>query len=278
MNGTVAGHTHLDEDGRIFLMLEHNVLGFASVPYRDTYGLFRLRRTPGWLETIMIGRFRVPFGIVTDEHRTYTRIQTNTEWYTLETGALLSGNPYESVHLDLGVFNGSEFAGQSLNTGQAPQWELLGNVRWLKSPFMLGASGRKGAWSTYAGATYRAFTLLLEHAQAKARNRALARGFVGNAGYGESIMKSHSQGWLAWLEWAYNHRFALIYKFDLLIPDRDYKADNYERHGLGFRWAIGPGVLIHARGEWARATHPSEDEGIGTGRQSAGWALLQFEL
>lgn len=285
MSGAVAGHAALDEDERAVLVLEHNVGGFSAAPYRDTYAMFRPRSK--WLNSVAAGRFRAPFGIVTDEHRTYTRLQTNTEWYSFETGALLSGDPAYSFHYDLAVVNGTHSPGSSLGTGQGNHWGSILNLRFLRTPYLAGASGsyfrtsgtsRSRAASAYGGYTWRRWAVLGEFVRAEGFNSNLARGFVSNPSYAETVTRSVSCGWMGWLEYEVNPRFVGIYKFDLLTPDRDFPADQYERHGLGFRWNVAPFVWVWARAEKARATHPAEKQGTGLGRMDAAYAILQVTL
>src|SRR5665213_3386586 len=85
MSGSVAGHVALDEEQKIHLVIEQNIAGFQQANMRDTYALYKFSPDgkPAWFESLMVGRFREPFGIVTDEHRTYTRQATGTEWYAM---------------------------------------------------------------------------------------------------------------------------------------------------------------------------------------------------
>lgn len=287
MSGSVAGHASLDEKERVVLVLEHNIAGFSAAPYRDTYALFRIPRR--WAESLMVGRFRVPFGIVTDEHRTYTRVQTQTEWYSFETGAMLSGNPTRHLHYDWAVVNGTHSTGSSMAAGQAGHWGTVLNLRYLRAPYLAGASGsyfnsgaggrtRSRAGSAYGAFIWNRWTLLGEFVRAEGFNSNLARGFVSNPLYGETLANAVSHGVFALLEYEFTERLYGIYKFDLLTPDRDFPADQFERHGLGFRWNLAPFVWLQARIEKARASHPSERRGTGTGRLDAAFAILQITL
>ncbi len=295
MSASVAGHVFLDSAKRIHLVIEHNIAGFAMAPYRDTYALLRLSEkvTPSVFDTLIIGRFRVPFGIATDEHRTYVRFQNQTRWFDFETGAMLSGNPSYQWHYDLAVVNGEKSAGQSLNSGQALRWGTVANIRWMPGAVIFGLSGsihdhekadetRKSA-SVYSILSIGRWTqdripltLQIEHARAWHWNSILTQGFVSDPAYGTAVMRSESRGWLVWLEWEFSRRLALIYKYDWLAPDRDFPADFYARHGVGWRWRIGPNALIQGRFEIAKATHPSEVRGEAIGRQSAVFGFLQL--
>jgi hypothetical protein len=296
MSGSVAGHAPLDDDGRIQFVIEHNIAGFAAAPLRDTYALFRLNvdDKPNWFRTLLAGRFRAPFGIVTDEHRTYTRVQTATEWYTFETGLLLSGDsPGEFWHYDLALVNGENSGGQSLDQGVAPLWGTVLNVRWMPGAVMVGASGAyhehspardsRSAASLYAILSVARWTdnrwpltLEFEAAQAWGWGSNLGHGFANDPAYVSAVDRSVSRGGLAVVEWALSQRFVILYKLDYLIPDREFPADYYVRHGLGVRWWIGPNTIIQARTEVARAAPPSEAGSTQPAAQNATYALLQL--
>lgn len=299
MSGSVAGNVALDEEQRIRLVLEHNVGGFAAGPYRDSYALFHFNNPNDgknhWADSLMVGRFRTPFGIVTDEHRTYTRVQSATEWYTMETGFLFSGTPSDSIHYDLALINGENQTGQTLNKGASARWGSVANLRYMPGPIMLGASfsyyDREPSSSSRQAASF--YTLIsigrwtndvipvavaLEHVRAKNWGSHLGQGFAKDSTYVSSVSSAQSEGWLASLEYRLNPRFVLIYKYDLLLADQNFPADFYSRHGLGFKWYVGPNVMIQTRTEFARATHPSEKGSTGVGGQSATYGLLQLSL
>lgn len=287
MAGAVAGHVYLDAGRRLLLLLDHNFAGFAAAPYREAYLQWR-PRVGRWIDTVTAGRFRAPFGIVTDEHRTYARIQTGSEFFNYDTGALVSGNPIQWLHYDWAVVSGVHSTGSTLGTDQSSQWGTLVNARWLRRPWMFGASAayydpaagqlERRAWTLYAGAVWNRWLVMAERAEARGFNSGLARGFVASNAFADAVSGAESTGWLGWLEYSVSDRLALIYKYDLLTPDRSFPADLYERHGLGARWALGPNVLLQVRAERARATPPSEATGVSLGNQHAFFSVLQVAL
>lgn len=300
MSGSFAGHAHLDEQKRIFLMLEHNIAGLSAAPFGNAYALFDIspEKRPGFFDSLLIGRFRIPFGLMTDEHRTYTRIQTATEWFTFETGLMLSGSPTKNLHYDFALLNGDRAGGQSFATAGANHWGSLLNIRWMPGPFILGSSANlsnfenagQGPASREAISFYSVISLgrwtnsqipmnlKLEYVTAKGRNSGLGRGFVSDAAYAQALENESSQGLLTWVDYQIAENLTLIYKYDFLIPDKNFPADRYERHGAGFRWNIGPNTILQTRAEWARATPPSEKNASATGGQNAIFALLQLSL
>jgi len=298
MQGSVAGHVDLDEEKRIKLVLEHNIAGFAAAQFRDTYALFRLSEkttVPSWLDTLLVGRFREPFGIITDEHRTYTRVATATEFYTFETGVLLSGTPSYQFHYDVALVSGEDSAGQTVSTGQAERFGGVVNLRWMPGPVMFGASGsyyehEMRSESTKAVSVYGILSIgrwtndripvfvHVEHTEAWGLDSRLGQGFANDPNYVAALGLSESLGWLTLVEWAITPRFNLIYKYDRLQPNASYVADYYDRHGFGFRWDIGPNVIVQFRSEFANATHPSEADSSAIAAQDATFAILQLSL
>jgi hypothetical protein len=296
MSGSIAGHIGLDAKGEFNLVIEHNIAGFAQAPWRDTYALIDLQSggdRPRWFDSILIGRFRPPFGIVSDEHRTYTRIQSATEWYTFETGAMLSGTPSSSWHYDLALVNSETSSGQSLSTQAAERWGGFANVRYMPGAAWFGVSESyhdhsparesRRALSIYSVLSLSRWTknripvsVRLEHVEAKNWGSHLGQGFASDSNYVQSLSTSQSQGWLAWFEYEISDRLWLVYKYDRLTPDRDFPADYYERHGVGFRWALAANVLLQVRSEFARATPPSEAHSTTEGGQDASFAILRL--
>ena len=90
---------------------------------------------------VMFGRFNSPFGLLTDEHRTYTRLQTNMTLNNYEMGVAFSGNILDSLHYDLAFCNDFQNGGGAFTNGDISYGEVL-NLRWNPSslPFFLGAS------------------------------------------------------------------------------------------------------------------------------------------
>jgi hypothetical protein len=296
MSGSVAAHVPLDDKKKIELVLEHNIAGFSAAPYRDSYVLFHFSKENeySWLGSLLVGRFRPPFGIITDDHRTYTRIQTATQWFTNETGVLLSSTPSETVHMDLAVTNGFGSSGQSLNAGQANLWGGVFNIRYMPSAFYVGASARFGAisqsrtanaWSLYTVLSLARWTqeeipltLKLEYVQAQKFNPLLARGYASDNNYVNSLTDSTSRGIYLQADWWLTNRLTLIYKFDYLMPDTTYNADFYLRNGVGLRWSAAAFTYLEARAELARATHPSENSKSGSLSRNAGFIILGVSL
>ncbi len=296
MSGSMAGHVALDRAETIRLVVEHNFAGFAAAPYRDTYLLvnFAKLKDDSWFETLLVGRFRLPFGIVNDEHRTYTQIISNTQWFTFQNGLMLSGTPSSKIHYDFGLVNGINSTGQSLGQGQAEQFGGFFNIRYMPTFFWIGFSGRyhetagtqtSQAWSLYTVASINRLTnnkiplsVNFEWTQSQGFNSILSQGYVSDPQFARASLLSKAEGLLAQLEYWLTPKLSLIYKYDWLIPDRKFPDDLYERHGMGIRWMIAVSIGLQLRSEMARATHPSEMTKQGTLAQDAHFAILEVKF
>ncbi|MGZ3722694.1 MAG: hypothetical protein ACXVA9_07190 [Bdellovibrionales bacterium] len=298
MSGSVAGHVALDEEKKIHLVIESNVAGFQQAMLRDTYALYKFStdERPAWFESLLVGRFRAPFGIITDEHRTYTRIQSGTEWFSMEAGALLSGQTGKAnLHYDLAWLNGENTGGQSIAQNGAGRWGTVLNLRYMPGPAMFGASysyhrhdpksESRTAASFYTVVSVARWsdgkiplTVELEHVRATNWGGNLGRGFINDPGYAASLTSTQSYGYLAQVIWDLSHKFSWIYKFDWLVPDQNFPSDFYQRHGLGLRYWFGPNAWLQVRTEVARASPPSEVGGQSLGAQNASFAILQLSF
>ncbi|MCB0386281.1 MAG: hypothetical protein KDD43_12885 [Bdellovibrionales bacterium] len=307
--GVMAGNLsanlpiHTDEVSKTKLraVLSHNVGGFpagAGSP-REVVLRWGLKDdSAGGLgpQYALLGRFVSPFGILTDEHRTYTKLQTKSTWNDLDMGAMFSGDPLGFVHYDLAVVNGQKTAGAGIAAGNAATWGGVLNLRFLSTSFPLGfgLSGLhyekvKDQDSPSAGAAYLMLSLdkltgstikgalMAEYVIAQGWNSTL-NNFFTDAAYQTSLATSESEGWYAFLTWELTEKLSFVYKYDQFTPDRKFTADSYTRHGAGFKYYFGPNLFTQIRVEKADATHPTEDQGTETGALDATWAYLQLSI
>ena len=296
MAAAISGHAALDEQKKVELVVGTNIAGFSAAPLYETYVLYNFSNEPAWLETMVLGRIRPAFGIMTDEHRTYTRIQTATDWNSYETGAMVSGQaPVFPLHLDATLVSGEKSPGNSLPQAAAVRWGTLLNARYMLGPAIVGVSfsyhrhdprsDSRTAWSLYSVISVSRWsenrvplTLELETVHAANWGAALGRGFAADLNYVNALGGARSEGWMVKLIWSAVRNLDLIYKLDYLVPDRNYPADVYDRHGVGLRWFAGPGVIAQVRYELARATPPSEAESTATAAQDAAFGILQLSF
>lgn len=290
----------------------HNIGGFSNpiTPenFRDSYLRIKLyddyRIFP---QFITIGRFSAPFGLLTDEHRTYIRQQTKTTWNDREMGILFSGDWSHNVHYDLALVNGEQIAGRGFNTGQLLQWGGIANIRYLALwGWMAGVSASyynnekySSALSVYQVLSMDSLTkdrlpgvLIAEAVFGYKTNHYLASFFSDTARYSKEVEDSASLGYL--VQWNYNFlpAWKFIFKYDQLFPDVSYRKtqednynfkDYYQRFGLGLRYFFNNQTLLDLRYEKAIATPLSEKQAeqegkTGLAAQDAIWLLLQVKL
>lgn len=307
VNVPIVLGTHDIPETRI--VLTENVGGFpggAGGP-RETYARWKFKEDAAqtmYPKYLLLGRIESPFGIITDEHRTYTKIQTKTSWNDMEMGALVSGDLLESVHYDFELVNGEETQGAVLGKSNATLFGTILNLRWMPArlPFALGASGsfherKKSDPSTTttgsnpeASAFYTMLSLdrltkslltgslMLEYVLAHNTNEQISSGFFTDPSYQASVLDAQSEGWYGQLNYDLSRRWTLIYKFDYLVLNTSFRSDAYIRHGLGVRYMMGPNMMVQGRYEKAAARQPTEAAGTGLGAQDAAWALLMISI
>lgn len=285
-----------------YVVLEHNLSGFGGSARHGYLQWVHGVETENYLlpQHIMIGRFYPPFGLTTDEHRTYTKMQINAQWNVgYETGMLFSSNPVEPIHYDISIVNGVKNLGSAPDTGVATTWGGVFNIRWMPhfAPMLLGVSASHHARVDQAKSpqAQAAYFMLSFHRMTKnkfpvtlfgeytlasdwnIKNTALDS-FVSNSNYLTSVSLNKSQG--SWFQINYDvgTRWTFTYKLDQLSLDKNFPADAYIRHGLGFKHIIGPNLWIMMRAEKAEPGHPDEKEGSKIGALDATWFLININI
>jgi hypothetical protein len=297
----------LGEDGpEVRLVAEENLGGFNAATARQWYARVANRpdtETSLLPQYVLVGRVIPPFGLMTDEHRTYVRIATNTEWNmnAFDTGVLASANPIESVHYDIGAFNGQKNAGAAPSAGMADVWGGLVNVRWTPSrlPFVLGASGAlysapqvqasnigpsdaKSIYGILSGhrLTHNRIPLTIsaEWTQAKGFNSSIPATNLTDSAYAGTVAGATSQAVLVMAEYELTRRFSLIYKYDQLLLNQEFPADAYARNGFGFKHWFGNGMWASVRYDFSSSGRAGDVAGATTGDTSAAWAVLNLAM
>jgi hypothetical protein len=303
MAGIVGGNiplTSSEQPQELRLVFNHNVSG-VQPGGRDFYLRWQLHsdesssRAPQYL---LLGRFQAPFGIMSDEHRVYTRVQTQTTWNNFEMGALASGNLNTNLRYDLALVNGENTAGAALNAGQAHLWGGIANLRYgpATQPFVVGLSASHhnrvaGQSSASAGAIYGLLSLerlmtsrfpgtfIFEYAQADKMNPNLEAGFIDTTStYDETIADSQSEGILAQFNYDFSERVTLILRYDQLTLDTDFPADAFRRYGLGVRHYLHANTILSARYEMSEANHPSQKNSNAKSAIDAFFMVLQIGI
>jgi len=222
---------------------------------------------------ILLGQFVKPFGLLTDEHRTFVRMQTKTTLMDLESGVGMAHQLFDTLHIDLSYTNNTL---PSSRFNSEPTWNKLVNLRWTpySLPIMVGASTSSTerpskpdsyAQSIYGGISFdRAtdfkvpVTFLLEASRAKgwtAEMTPYTSYFMNtstDAAFYNSVIKKTSLGFYGQLIWNLSQRMSVLYKFDQLLLDEKYPADAFERHGFGVNYNINSNLIFQVRAEYAQ--------------------------
>lgn len=259
-------------------VLTYNMPTLGPAGPREVYARLALPapigRTPAY---ILVGRFYVPFGLLTDEHRTYTVIQTNMTINNYDIGAALSVNPVESLNLVLALVNDFQ-SGGNFSSDELP-WGIVANARWNPGslPFMVGLSGNYehtiNTPQPYAGSLYSVLSmdrltqakvsgsLSLEGVWANHwNNPAVNTGLVNpslvqffippaNAAYQTSILDTSSLGLYALAKYNLTHVWTLVYKFDYIALDTGSLSTNFTRNGFGFEAYLNSNIIWNVRYE-----------------------------
>lgn len=228
---------------------------------------------------LVFGRFYVPFGLLTDEHRTYTRIQTNMTYNNYDVGGAVAGNLGNDLHFDLAVVNdfttGGGFSNHDLTAG------VVLNIRWNPSslPFLIGASGTNSRTllqpQPYASSLYGVLSLdrltgfrasgslSAERVDAQNWNNPLFNTGLVTPGlsaffipttdtnYLAQVTYTASRGYYLLAKYNLNTTWTLLYKFDYLLLDTAHPEDAFTRHGFGFESYFNSNMILGARYEFA---------------------------
>ena len=277
--------------------------GGLATGLRESYALFNLANEakPAFFKHVTVGRVNAPFGLLTDEHRTYTKLQTRTSVNNFEFGAFISGDPTYKIHYDLGVTTGFQNGG-NFNSADLP-YAFIGNARWNPPymPFFIGISGsshrtipkdyRPYAWGAYTALSLDRMTNHFLHGSVQTEVT-WARGFnenppndiiiyfipTSNVAWQSYIAKSQSFGWYLLFQYDITEKFLILYKFDEFSPDSRYTADAFIRHSYGFRSVLNANMQLHGRFERSISRKPGMVETDSQATRDAVLALVQLYL
>jgi len=249
------------------------LLGFGGVVPRESYVLARLKEPSenGLVKDIVFGRFIVPYGVMTDEHRTYVRTQDKTGMYDFEMGALVSGDLLPYLHHDLGVTTGFQNGGNFVANDQT--YALFANARATAPglPFHVGSSWSQhhsdnASYDPFSASLYTGWSLdklsrgllrgalLFEYEVAHGwndptRNSTNLGKYFTSAVYQSAVKDSYSAGAYGLADFVLNDRWSVFYKYDRLAFDLRYPGDAFNRHGIGAKYYFNPYMSLSARYE-----------------------------
>jgi hypothetical protein len=265
----------------------------ASMNFVSSYGLGRLDTGLGytyirynihpesgiaWIEHVLVGRINVPYGLMTDEHRNFTKISVPSSLRDIETGFLISGTPKYSFHYDFAATNGTQ--GDTPVVDDSP-WALYFNTRFMPylGPLMMGASySRHGtskvpvqpeAYNLYGlfsieklSSNRIPITLLSEIEWAHGWNNALVNPGMSNfvpasmTTWQSALDNSRSNTLLLETDWNISPTWIALYRFEQFIPETQFTADKFNRHSYGMKWFLNGQSSLLVRYEHGYSTKP----------------------
>lgn len=294
-----------NEDGSTLTAVGSYSLGVVQQGPRDLYVQWVTPASEQGQKVIQFGRMNAPFGLITDEHRTYTRLLTKTGIFDYEYGGSISGD-FQSVHWDFALTNGLTTGGE-FNANSPAQEDATAaaflNLRWMPEwPIMLGASvGYHDRMpqhrDPYAIAAYTGLVLdtltnnilngsiffegvYAENWSNSSLNNNINRYFISQADttYTEAVRFAPALAWNAQMNINFLTTWVAQYKLDSLTFDPKYVGDRYLRHGVGVKKFIDSNIVAFARYEFADVGRADVKDTNVYAAQDAFWMMLQLWL
>jgi len=284
MNGRVKNgepQIDLDKGLRKGVLMSSVISGYANIYSSDTHkvtiagaydvGMFipgardlYLSYSPVSMSegiTLMAGQFRVPFGLMTDEHRTFSRQLTKTTNRDFTTGLALKTSISDEVFMSGALI--STIPGYKYTVREPLEYGIVLDFKWqsLSHPLMLGSSiltyklkdpllSNAQASSVYLGLDLGPVTknfidgsVLIEAFQAKGFNDSdvnefITRNFIPSGLTTElrNIRNSASSGVMGQLKIQVHPKLNLVAKYDLASISE--LSTDYSRIGIGADLAI----------------------------------------
>ncbi|MCM2281847.1 MAG: hypothetical protein NDI61_08375 [Bdellovibrionaceae bacterium] len=261
-------------------------LGEVDLGLRDAYILIRpVGESRSAASDFVLGRVIAPFGLATDEHRTFTRIATNTSVNKYEMGGGISGDPLETLHYDLFVSDGFQAKG-ALPSREAT-WAVIANVRTMPftGPLAIGAShSRHGGTiaddqDLTATSLYGVLSLdrlipgfingsfQAEWVTARGWNNSNFNGGMSNffpAGGGSAeytswaaaLSDKTSESIYGLLNWDMTETWTAQLKLDAYMPNNEFRGDVFYRYSGGLRMRLMSNLTTILRYEDSTLTRP----------------------
>jgi len=260
-----------DDSGVESRMVMTYAFGELSAGLKDTYLAFKTTEQG----QVLFGKFVKPFGLLTDEHRTYTKMQTNSSIQDYEYGVGMSQD-VSTWHFDVTYTDDS----RSKTLANEPVITSLLNVRWTPQvlPIIFGTSAMtserqdtadSSAVSVYGGWSIDRMTdsklpltYLVEVVQAKGWNQSMSKiDFFGvDTTFKEAVKFSQSVGTFMQLSYDVTQRLSLLTKYDQLLFDTDFKADAFNRYGVGANYTLNANSVLMVRYEVADSGYRTLDK------------------
>lgn len=266
-----------NEDGSEYhAVINYEAGGFGPNGTKETFVRYQSSLDEGFSpQHITVGKFIIPFGLLTDEHRTFTKKQSNTSINSYEFGAMFSGNIKSNLHYDIAIVEG--FQKNAGIPDKEIKWGTVANVRWNPgfSSLMLGASAtfnkslvRKSPWAAvaYSMLSLDEFTnstikgsfiselVLAQHFNNEANNSLISE-FVNSSSsesYYNEIEGKKSLGALVRFDIELTKKLNSFYKLNLMALDKANLKDYYMRNSIGLKYYINSNIDVEGRFEIAK--------------------------
>ncbi len=291
-------------------------LGLADTGLKDSYILLSPFEDPtsstpftAPLRHIMVGRFLPAFGLATDEHRTFTRVQSRSTVTDYEAGIDFSGDPTYQLHYDLALTSGFQSGGSVTPAVDDSPYGIFANMRWnpFKTSFFIGTSymyhgTEKVTTPIEATSLYSVYALdrvinqifkipfsgsiMVEAVYSQGMNnvtdfpnRYITSDFFPDTvtTWRDALKESRSLGTMVQLNYNFNSKWTFLYKQESFTPDLDWKGDQFERHGFGAKYFLNSNMNINFRIERSFSTRPGITESSGA-RAANNMGFVMFHL
>lgn len=304
----LSGEAEADPMSQIILSYSFAPVGNSM---REAFLLQRFSplNEKSWFSSVLVGNFTAPFGLLTDEHRTYTKQMVAMTNRNFESGAVLSGDPSQRVHYDFAISSGFSNGGTGVNS-QPNSWATFAHIRHQVGsiPLQIGLSeaitGTTSAKENItATSLYGVFALDQYTApvfQGNIQIEAVTAHGWNNSAYGTTagdgigyfipstasawqtaLTDSSSMGLSTLVNWDLNRRWTLQYKHEQFVPDTNFSGDYFYRNGGGFKYFFGASGSVTVRYDRGEVTRPGLTKADLAGSKAVGdtyFALLHLWL
>ena len=290
-----------DTDGSELSVVAAYNMGVFEQKMRESYLRYRPSEDGPY---IVVGKFNAPFGLLTDEHRTYIRMQSRTSLNDFQSGAMISQDfKNANAHVDLALVNGLQSgpaeAEGSFSNGST--WGAFFNIRYSpnRMPFFVGTSAqyserRRGEEDPWAYSIYNvtslnqltgyriAGSLLFEFSEAdnwndNSINPDISRRVSSTLISTNALKTSTSRAWLGQLNLDLTRKWILTYKYESITLDKDFSGDAFERNGIGFKYFVNNNLILLSRAEFSKAGSDQASK-FDAGDQDAYYMVLHMWL
>ncbi|GEM_PF-2607034 len=237
-----------------------------------------------FLSSLLVGRFLLPFGLMTEEHRTYTRLQTKTSNFDYDIGLGLTGDPKLNLHWDAAFTGGAQTQGGQTPVMDDSPYGIVLNLRYhpMKHPGFFGLSAYTQNSQTYTRAleAYSIYNVVsfeslvnrtinwqIEFTYANGFSNPDVNSYMGrffipatDTAWMDTLKDAKSYGFYSLLNYELNPRWILQYKYDQFIPDNRFIADSFSRNSAGAKYFLNSNMDLNFRLEQSNSTRPGLTE------------------